>query len=602
MPRAYRDDIFQTTPLGQPYYEMTNTAGEATAAGYLNIITPLTQVGDYWGAAAANMIMELSDDLDPLTNMPYPMIAIKGGTYNQNHIGYIQHMHQGESDPATPVAGGLVYGEGYVSEDGRWWLGTSNGGVQGYYYQSEIDGFVNTLNVSITNVQNNLDIHINDKANPHNVTTTQIGAATQTSLDNHTARRDNPHVVTAAQAKALALTGGTVTGATTFQSTLTCSSTITTAALACNGNATVSGILRTNSTSNTALNVPSGGAVIGLGLSVGSTMSVTGATNIGGILSINNSNGTALRVPNGGATIGLGLTVGSLATFNGNVNVATGTFRAGGAATLAGGLTVTNGSTLGGGMTSSGGQAFSGGAQFNSAITMGSTSASYTARLYGTMSTDFAAAGRLTIRGTSTSTGNDIVMYASASSSNYTTIYHGNASPANGATGIYNIFEYSGTIGQLHRYRADGALAPVWSATSSPVCSGVFKTDVRAAKSNHYRKVLEIELSEHKYTDEAGELFGYDTNTDYVAPIAEDVDKLFPEYTIKAPADSENKAAILGVNSAGMVWPMLAVLQEHDKELKEVKKTNSQLKAANTKLSNRLSKLEKLVKELTKDV
>lgn len=41
--------------------------------------------------------------------------------------------------------------------------------------------------------------HINNKSNPHGVTTTQIGAATKTEFDTHATSKSNPHAVTAAQ-------------------------------------------------------------------------------------------------------------------------------------------------------------------------------------------------------------------------------------------------------------------------------------------------------------------------------------------------------------------------------------------------------------------
>lgn len=44
-----------------------------------------------------------------------------------------------------------------------------------------------------------LQNHINDKNNPHEVTTSQIGAATSTDLQNHIGNTSNPHKVTASQ-------------------------------------------------------------------------------------------------------------------------------------------------------------------------------------------------------------------------------------------------------------------------------------------------------------------------------------------------------------------------------------------------------------------
>lgn len=76
-------------------------------------------------------------------------------------------------------------------------------------------------------IQASLDTHILDKANPHKVTPAQLGTYTKTEVDNlvnqtlvdladHVAAT-NPHKVTAAQVGAVASTGGTYTGAVTFQ-------------------------------------------------------------------------------------------------------------------------------------------------------------------------------------------------------------------------------------------------------------------------------------------------------------------------------------------------------------------------------------------------
>lgn len=51
-----------------------------------------------------------------------------------------------------------------------------------------------------------LQSHINDKNNPHEVTTSQIGAATSTDLQNHIGNTSNPHQVTASQVGAVTTT------------------------------------------------------------------------------------------------------------------------------------------------------------------------------------------------------------------------------------------------------------------------------------------------------------------------------------------------------------------------------------------------------------
>lgn len=48
-------------------------------------------------------------------------------------------------------------------------------------------------------VASDLEDHMFNTDNPHNVTTSQIGAATTTDLNSHTNNQNNPHGVTAAQ-------------------------------------------------------------------------------------------------------------------------------------------------------------------------------------------------------------------------------------------------------------------------------------------------------------------------------------------------------------------------------------------------------------------
>lgn len=57
-----------------------------------------------------------------------------------------------------------------------------------------------------------LENHIDNTTNPHNVTAEQVGAAKKSAFENHANNTSNPHKVTAAQTGALPTTGGTVTG------------------------------------------------------------------------------------------------------------------------------------------------------------------------------------------------------------------------------------------------------------------------------------------------------------------------------------------------------------------------------------------------------
>lgn len=224
MPREWRDNTYDEPDLLPRYNFVARNGSTALADVKAEISSTVIQEGDRVGAAVFNLVSEVDDDGTPL-------LKIDGGTY-ADKPGTIQLLHQasGETLPAA-----VEYGEPLVTTNGTLYVGNSTGSPVQQATSSDV-----------STVQTNLNAHINNRSNPHQVTTGQIGAATATDLSSHvnaanphsgsastTAlnthinNRSNPHQVTAAQTGAFPATGGTISGNTTISGTLTMGQTLT---------------------------------------------------------------------------------------------------------------------------------------------------------------------------------------------------------------------------------------------------------------------------------------------------------------------------------------------------------------------------------------
>lgn len=104
--------------------------------------------------------------------------------------------------PTTPVSGNVY------RYDGAQWTpvtlqASDVGAASDVDLQNHINDTNNPHNVTTAQIgaatDADLQNHVNDTNNPHNVTAAQIGAATSTDLQNHINDTNNPHNVTAAQ-------------------------------------------------------------------------------------------------------------------------------------------------------------------------------------------------------------------------------------------------------------------------------------------------------------------------------------------------------------------------------------------------------------------
>lgn len=223
MAREWLDYQFDGTT--NPRLNFIDESGNAVLSNVLpQYASSVLQEGDEWRALAANRVTELSD-------AGVPMLAIDGGTANASTGWQTQRRQAGGALPAT-----LRPGEFFVMDDGTIYVGDANGvPVQ----QAAGEDVTN----AITQMQQALTAHIDDKSNPHEttaaqvgaptteafnnhvnnfnnphrVTVSQLGAAEATTVNNHINNRSNPHGVTAAQANAVAKTGDTMSGTLTIQ-------------------------------------------------------------------------------------------------------------------------------------------------------------------------------------------------------------------------------------------------------------------------------------------------------------------------------------------------------------------------------------------------
>lgn len=182
MPRDWLDSTYDEVD-NLPRYNFLNREGNIVVSDVkAEISSPIVVDGDRIGAAVLNLVSERGDDGTPL-------LAIDGGTV-ANPTGY-QTIY-GQGGGALPTQ--LLPRQLFAADNGDLYLGDSSGTPVLLGNQEQI-----------SQVQNNLNAHITNYNNPHNVTIGQIGAAAATTVDAHINNFNNPHQVTAAQAGAAPL-------------------------------------------------------------------------------------------------------------------------------------------------------------------------------------------------------------------------------------------------------------------------------------------------------------------------------------------------------------------------------------------------------------
>lgn len=188
MPRSFRDLVTQDAP--NVFVNAVARDGNTMLSGVrFEVNGTIVQPGDKLYASFANLLAQLDDDGTPL-------LQVKGGTLDQKP-GTIQLTREnGQTLPTT-----LLPGEVLALDAGRLLMGMSTGATKQIPNVDDLTSLESSIN---NGIGARLTNHINDKNNPHAVTTTQIGAATVTALNNHINNKNNPHGVTAAQAGAVA--------------------------------------------------------------------------------------------------------------------------------------------------------------------------------------------------------------------------------------------------------------------------------------------------------------------------------------------------------------------------------------------------------------